>query len=920
MRYIELSGGSVKDDIATIKKAIDENSATVFVYSGLGTLYDYIDALYDKGRGLDSDYLYKFKICYEKRDLQVSYSANGGKRAIKINTMSGLINELDGKTDCRIVVETDDRVQLAFIVQQLIYIDYPLETVDILLRKEEADADKTKRFMKNINELKEGNLKAIASLTSLRYRVESEEVILGSAAMKTKADRLKDIDNALDSCYKIKDQIDKSLSVELKLAVAASKKTGKSVIVNCFLGKEVAPTSTELATPNNCIYRKSPDNRYHLQLEGGAVQTFDSREQIYDKINEYFRNAQNDYEHGFALPDMNISYVTEDNNFSSYTIYDTAGPDAAGTSHDAVAEKAMRVSDVVIFAIDYAKYLTKPEADYLGEVKSIFDAQHKFHSLIFALNKMDVRYTDANSTKSFVMSVDFIKTRLAEVDKNYKDCIIFPTCSLEYFDAIEAESAGVNELTEEISLEDMQKVKRAHRDVRVLQWLSNHAENLGYYHGIEKISYDVFKKDSGMPALMSYVSYVAKSKARDEIVNNVTFEIASQKQKLQSVLDYISNLEVLINAEDEQIKKISRIIGNYKESVDSILNKDYTKEELEILGTDSILRRIGGKSDKIKEQSRKAIEAGCDADKVAEAMYDKVVDLIWKRIDGQEKFDGKQIDNLFTADDMNQIAKDITKARMDEAARDIYGTLQKVNEDVKKIIKDRQRRLCEVSAECKEALEKEHVDIELPSIPEFEFAAVMTLPNNLNFSVTSTDFKLYDKLSGLFKKKGFKNIGIWITGFLSGTKKDKEFIREFNADKNKFVEICDNNLKSDIKYAVTTTNRVPTKMTAILIENLIDDYMTKLFDEIQVAFNSMNKNYTDCVEQFSLAVDDRDKYKQDMDSHNLRKSNIMEIADSTNEFMDAWKDVVSDIALGEGTLETADVAPDGNKEEVNANT
>ena len=96
-------------------------------------------------------------------------------------------------------METDDRVQLAFIVQQLIYIDYPLETVDILLRKEEADADKTKRFMKNINELKEGNLKAIASLTSLRYRVESEEVILGSAAMKTKADRLKDIDNALDS-------------------------------------------------------------------------------------------------------------------------------------------------------------------------------------------------------------------------------------------------------------------------------------------------------------------------------------------------------------------------------------------------------------------------------------------------------------------------------------------------------------------------------------------------------------------------------------------------------------------------------------------------------------------------------------------------------------------------------------------------
>ena len=47
------------------------------------------------------------------------------------------------------------------------------------------------------------------------------------------------------------------MAVELKFAVAASKKAGKSVIVNCFLGEEIAPTSTELATPNNCFYKKS---------------------------------------------------------------------------------------------------------------------------------------------------------------------------------------------------------------------------------------------------------------------------------------------------------------------------------------------------------------------------------------------------------------------------------------------------------------------------------------------------------------------------------------------------------------------------------------------------------------------------------------------------------------------------------------
>ena len=183
----------------------------------------------------------------------------------------------------------------------------------------------------------------------------------------------------------------------------------------------------------------------------------------------------------------------------------------------------MQRCDVAVFAIDYAKHLTTSEEDYLHRVKEMFTAQNKFHSLIFALNKIDIRYTDTESPKSFVMSVDFLKTRLANIDEAYRDCIIFPTCSLEYFSAIEAEKAGVTELNAEnnLPIEEMKRVKFAHRNVKALAWLHNHSENLDYYHGIKNISYDVFKKDSGMPALMSYVSYVAQSKARDEIVNNV---------------------------------------------------------------------------------------------------------------------------------------------------------------------------------------------------------------------------------------------------------------------------------------------------------------------------------------------------------------------------------------------------------------
>ena len=74
MKYIELSGSSIKEDIQGIKRAIDENSNVIFIYSGTDTLYDYITALNNKGKGLDAAYLYKFKICYENKNLKISYS------------------------------------------------------------------------------------------------------------------------------------------------------------------------------------------------------------------------------------------------------------------------------------------------------------------------------------------------------------------------------------------------------------------------------------------------------------------------------------------------------------------------------------------------------------------------------------------------------------------------------------------------------------------------------------------------------------------------------------------------------------------------------------------------------------------------------------------------------------------------------
>lgn len=898
MKYIELTGSSIKEDIKMIKSVIDGGNA-VFVYSGPQTLYDYIDALYDKNKGLSAVYLYKFKVCYEKQNLDVTYSSQGGKRTRNIRSMSSLVNELDGRSKCRIVINNNDRAQLAFIVQQLIFIDYPLETVDILLKQEERDADKAKRFMKHVDELLSGCITAINRLNKLKERVSSE----AEDALSTKRKRLEYIEDALNSCIAIKEQIDKSIQVELKLAVAASKKAGKSVIVNSFLGEQIAPTSTELATPNNCIYRRSPDRQYHLRVEGQAEQTYADREAVYDAINEYFRSAQNNSEQLFTCPDMHIDYVTDKNNFSSYTIFDTPGPDAAGTDHAKAAQEAMQKCDVAVFAIDYAKYLTTSEEAYLKDVKKMFSAQGKFHSLIFALNKIDVRYTDPDSPKSFIMSVDFLKKRLADIDEAYRDCIIFPTSSLEYFCAVVAEKAGVTELNAENNLPigEMKAVKFAHSDVRALAWLHTHSENLEFYHGFQNISYDVFKKDSGMPALMSYVSYVAQSKARKEIVNSVAFKISSQKAKVQSVINNIVNIEALINADDEQISKITRIINNYADNVKAILSRDFSEDELKAIPQNALLRNFGGDYTKVIDAQKRAAAETCNEKTLIEIMYSAAVNKLWEKASKAEAITGDEMDNLFTKADFEAVANSTAEERMENAAQYTKGQLDKLSEEVKSIVERRQIRLKEESANCRKKLLKESIRLELPELPEFEFAAEMKPSSETPFTVQDVAFKLYDfsEFSNLFRTKVRGNVFTFFKKLFS-LAEDKDYKRCLNVDKEKFDRVLrekDNPFL--VKFEnVCLKNKIADTLGGKLSES-VGQYMKDAVGEIEQVFESMLSTYNSCVERFRSAVDDRDKYKDNIALHNRCKECIEAIDSGTREFMDVWKLIIQDYIDGE---------------------
>ena len=509
MDYVKLNGRDILTDAEQIRNEMEKDSETVFLYCGEGALYDYIHALCGEGK-LYGELLYQWKVCYSNETLDVSFLVREAEKWVfrrHITSMTDLVGELDGKNPCRIVINTDSQKDRSFIVQQLIFLRYPLELADVLLWWEAREMEEESLFWHradaNLEEISE-NLRALFGFTAQERDTEDSRMT---------PEILRKARETLRTCAELRWQME-FLQMEffqsrkVKLAIAASKKTGKSVMVNCFIGEEVAPTDVQLATPNNCIYQKSPDGKYHLQMDGGGeARTFSTREEIHEAIGELFRAAQNDYEHGFSLPDMHVGYRGTNNHASSYTIYDTAGPDAAGTTHRKASFRAIKECDVALFAIDYGKYLTDSEEEYLNQIKSIFQSQQKFHSLIFALNKIDVRYTDTRSPKSIVEATDFIRTRLSALAEEYQDCVIFPTCALEYLCAVEAEDAGVTEFRS--PTDNVRKVKLAHKDVPALAFLHTHSENLEYYHGIEEFSYDVFKRDSGMPALMNYVFRMA---------------------------------------------------------------------------------------------------------------------------------------------------------------------------------------------------------------------------------------------------------------------------------------------------------------------------------------------------------------------------------------------------------------------------
>jgi GTPase SAR1 family protein len=461
--------------------------------------------------GFDGNTIHKVRVAREMifgfRTL-LKYKPTG-EILLKPESFSELILFMDerGIEDYRFVLDTEDKDALSNVIQQLLYLDIDLE---VMLRREDLETRKMELFGRMYDDLNRAVKTARSSVVSALSNLEAGQY--GS-----------DIVGVLSDIEKLLHEVHER---NLKVAVMALKKSGKSVLVNCLLGGEYTPASIELPTFTTCVYRKSGNGVVSLRDKGETLQ-FDSPEALKNHLLGEFKSMQMENSGTYTAEDMEITYVPDGRDSRSYTVIDTPGPDLAGTRHKDIAYRWIREADVILFIIDYSKHLTESEEEFFRDIKDVFEEYGKFYSLIVVVNKLDLMYL-SDEKKSVVRFIDFLRTRF--MDLGYKGVIVLGVSALQYFYSLKAarmegccdmpayDGTALRDALDECLLRYQGK-----DEMTVFSFLDNRLRDLRWFHGRDNATLADLREMSGVPQLMKYMDYISMEKAHVEVFNHKIF-------------------------------------------------------------------------------------------------------------------------------------------------------------------------------------------------------------------------------------------------------------------------------------------------------------------------------------------------------------------------------------------------------------
>lgn len=892
---IGLSGVDGKKD----KDCIESNSDNqgIFILMNQKEKLDvYLGSMHED-MGLTNKDLSRLKICRqfifskeEENVVSVTFLGEDQRQKRYVNSMLELLKVLDPTKKSMITIENDDRALLAEIMQQLVYIEYNISNFEIRLANEVRDANKTEIFMKNIDEI----LRQI--------HIAGENI----SQMQVDEKLTETVEKVSEFFKEIETQAEKAKKIEMKIAVAASKKTGKSVIANSMFGMELAPTSLEMATPNTCIYKKSKNNKFSVTI-GGQKKEFDQKDEICKYIGNKFREAQNDPSHRFAIEDMVIEYPTNRNNFESYTIYDTPGPDAAGTDHHKSTYKAVEECDVIIFAIDFSKYLTSGEEKFLSDVKKIFEEKGKFHTLIFCINKIDLMFQDKEPV-SKIKKIEFIRNRLQAIDEKYKDCVLFGTSALNYFNTLEIEEKedqyevlrGIGEIDfakNRDFFDDASDVIKNDETMTILSNIEGTVKDLRRQLKYNSVTIDTIQDFSGMPQLLNYVSYIAKNKARKEIVNSITYAISNQMSQIRDEINRRENLRVYIQANEEKKSKIKDTLKEYNQKFHQIAASDnFTEEDIRYVE--------GLKTGKIRSYFKEVMEKnGNKTDLALNKLFDFIKGLV--KFDDSETKDVIQevqdrIEVLFckNLEDVRGQYVDterleITGAMVEEAFQfawkqktnqkivDMQRILENCIEGIGNILSYRFHLLGVVRKDCTNRLKRNDIEFELASIPDF--APAICIPGVDQFKIALTQqFSIGRDIA-----EG-KQIGNIHQFFRNLTKNNFDFRKKEVMLTDQIIEDILRQVKGEKLEVEIYRSLIPKiKKGYEELEGKVGQEIDKIIQE----FKKINDRNVEDILGWIEKIDNTKEIDELNEKFRFEQKGLDEIAQNAEGFMKLWREV-----------------------------
>ena len=888
---IGLSGVDGKKD----KDCIESNSDNqgIFILMNQKEKLDvYLGSMHED-MGLTNKDLSRLKICRqfifskeEENVVSVTFLGEDQRQKRYVNSMLELLKVLDPTKKSMITIENDDRALLAEIMQQLVYIEYNISNFEIRLANEVRDANKTEIFMKNIDEI----------LRQIHIAGENIRQMQVTETVEKVGEFFKEIET----------QAEKAKKIEMKIAVAASKKTGKSVIANSMFGMELAPTSLEMATPNTCIYKKSKNNKFSVTI-GGQKKEFDQKDEICKYIGNKFREAQNDPSHRFAIEDMVIEYPTNRNNFESYTIYDTPGPDAAGTDHHKSTYKAVEECDVIIFAIDFSKYLTSSEEKFLSDVKKIFEEKGKFHTLIFCINKIDLMFQDKEPV-SKIKKIEFIRNRLQAIDEKYKDCVLFGTSALNYFNTLEIEEKedqyevlrGIGEIDfakNRDFFDDASDVIKNDETMTILSNIEGTVKDLRRQLKYNSVTIDTIQDFSGMPQLLNYVSYIAKNKAGKEIVNSITYAISNQMSQIRDEINRRENLRIYIQANEEKKRKIKEALRYYNQKFHQIAASDnFTKEDIRYVE--------GLKTGKIRSYFKEVMEKnGNKTDVALSKLFDFIRGLV--KFDDSETKDVIQevqdrIEILFckNLEDVRGQYVDterleITGAMVEEAFQfawkqktnqkivDMQRILENCIEGIGNILSYRFNLLGVVRKDCTNCLKRNDIEFELASIPDF--APAICIPGVDQFKIALTQqFSIGRDIA-----EG-KQIGNIHQFFRNLTKNNFDFRKKEVMLTDQIIEDILRQVKGEKLEVEIYRSLIPEiKKGYEELEGKVGQEIDKIIQE----FKKINDRNVEDISRWIEKIDNTKEIDELNERFRFEQRGLDEIAQNAKGFMKLWREV-----------------------------